>query len=191
MRPVQMCLGGLGRLWRWSALIPSPLVLLMRALAMLALLVPVLAARGQTLPLPQPEPLAQPTTQPQPAQPQPPTQPPAPAGNRPGYIGNERNPFALTPLILERGRQGQAVTGFQPAESVRVPNLRLRGIVVGRDGRKAALLEVQGMGTFVVREGDRIGLRPAHANAAIRVIRIDRMQVEVEAGAMRQVILVR
>ncbi len=121
-----------------------------------------------------------------------PPQAPARDKARPGYRGEERNPFALTSVILERTRKGQAAVGFQPAEGpVKVPDLKLRGIVVRSDGSKAALLEVKGRGTYVVREGDRIGLNPAQASAAIRVTRINRMQVEVEVGSIRQVIIVR
>ncbi len=116
----------------------------------------------------------------------------AQTNNRPGYRSDTRNPFELTAPIIERVTDGEAKVGFQPADSAfEVPKMKLRGLVLRRDGGKAALLEVQGVGTHVVREGDTIGLNPAVAQAVIRVKRIDRMQVEVEAGSMRQIIIVR
>lgn len=120
------------------------------------------------------------------------TQPPVTGNGRPGYRGSARNPFDLPPPIVERLSAGDAKAGFQPVEGgFKVPDMKLRGVVLRQDGGKAALLEVQGVGTHVVREGDTIGINAASPNAVIRVKRIERMQVEVEAGSMRQIILVR
>ncbi len=117
---------------------------------------------------------------------------PAPSGTRPGYRSDARNPFELATPILERLKEGETGVSFQPNNgNFPVPGMRLRGMVTHRDGRKAALLEVQGLGTHVVREGDTIGLNATTPNAVIRVKRIDRMQIEVEAGSMKQIIIVR
>lgn len=114
------------------------------------------------------------------------------AGGRPGYRSDARNPFELTSPIIERLTAGETGVSFQRADgSFKVPNMKLRGMVLRQDGGKAALLEVQGLGTHVVREGDTISINAAIANAVVRVKRIERMQVEVEAGSMRQIIIVR
>ena len=116
----------------------------------------------------------------------------AQTGDRPGYRAAARNPFELTSPILGRLSAGEAKVGFQPADaSFKVPKMKLRGMVTGSDGKKVALLEVEKLGTHVVREGDTISLNAAAASAVIRVKRIERMQVEVEAGSMRQIIIVR
>ncbi|AFL72254.1 hypothetical protein [Thiocystis violascens] len=116
----------------------------------------------------------------------------AQTADRPGYRGDARNPFDLTAPILKRFSDSEAKVGFQNAEgNAPAPKMKLKGMVMLQNGNKAALLEVQGVGTHVVREGDTIGINVASPNAVIRVKRIDRMQIEVEVGSMRQVILVR
>mgnify|MGYP001806507324 CR=1 FL=1 len=145
----------------------------------------VTALFGWTLALAQQPPAA-------PAETAPPAKPAPANGRRAGYRADARNPFELTAPILERLSEGEAGVSFQPNNgNFKVPTMRLRGMVTHRDGRKAALLEVQGLGTHVVRDGDTIGLNVAVANAVIRVKRIDRMQIEVEAGSMKQIIIVR
>ncbi|AGA89491.1 hypothetical protein Thimo_0651 [Thioflavicoccus mobilis 8321] len=113
-------------------------------------------------------------------------------GSRPGYRGEARNAFELTAPILERLTAGEASAGFQRTEGeTEIPKMTLRGMVMRPGGAKAALLEIAGAGTYVVREGDTIGLYQLGSSSVIRVKRVDRLQVEVEAGSLKQVIIVR
>jgi len=121
------------------------------------------------------------------------TLPPAVAQERAGYRGEARNPFAATEIIRREGAREEG-TGrrFERAQGrYDIPAMELRGIVSLGGGGMAALLEVEGHGTHLVREGDTIGLYEQGSDLVIRIGRIDRLHVEVEAGSLRQVIIVR
>jgi len=112
--------------------------------------------------------------------------------DRPGYRGEARNPFAPTEAILRERGSGRSGVRFERAEGAfKVPKMHLRGIVTGSGGQVAALLEIDGHGTHIVREGDTIGLYERDSDLVVRIGRIQRLHVEVEAGALRQVIIVR
>ncbi len=121
---------------------PTPLVLLLGLLRA--------AAPGQDAPpAPQPEPAA-------------PAEPAA------------RDPFAADPALLELlGRAPAQPDDFQPLEErPGLPPMRLRGLVQMRGAeRPAALVEIEGVGTYTTREGERLsftlrGARRAPAAAA-------------------------
>ncbi len=122
--------------------------------------------------------------------------PPAPDADdddeRPGYRGEARNPFAPTEAILRERGSGKGGVRFERAEGrFKIPKMHLRGIVTRSGGEVAALLEIDGHGTHIVREGDTIGLYERDSDLVVRIGRIRRLHVEVEAGALRQVIIVR
>lgn len=110
---------------------------------------------------------------------------------RAGYRGEARNPFAPTARILNGGGGSSADIGFTPAEGkFKFPRMKLRG-TVSSQGELVALLDITGEGIHVVREGDTIGLYAANKVQVIRVRRINRLNIEVEGGSLKQVIIVR
>ena len=113
---------------------------------------------------------------------------------------------------ISTGNLGIEGVQFVPAEAATLgrdlPNMRLRGLIrsamrkstdvfgvaAGKkpaQSHKAALLEIEGAGVFVVREGDTVGLHDLGRSAVLKVIRVNELSVVVEAGSLGQVIIVR
>ncbi|QPJ62483.1 MAG: hypothetical protein G3M70_11625 [Candidatus Nitronauta litoralis] len=110
-----------------------------------------------------------------------------------GYFNGKRDPFAVTNRLLKvRLGQGEGALSFQPAKpGANFPVMKLRGIV-RRPGKKiAALLEVEGAGTHVVREEDTVGLNELGKDAVVRIKKINRLNLVVEVGSLGQVMIVR
>ena len=61
---------------------------------------------------------------------------------------------------------------------------RLRGFVTQDKNDAVALLEVAGVRTFLVREGDEVNIDPSQPNSAIRITKITRLSVTVETGTL-------
>lgn len=107
-----------------------------------------------------------------------------------------RDPFAATPKLtrekkIETSRKEghpMFVPGNGPAN---MPKLRLRGHLQGRDNKVVALLEIQGGGVYIVREGDTIGLHEFGYNSVIQIKKISRLHLVVESGQLGQLIIVR
>ena len=56
--------------------------------------------------------------------------------------------------------------------------------------KKAGLLEITGQGTFVVHEGDRVGLQQANGDMVIRVVEINALNLIVEFGSLGEKMVV-
>lgn len=98
-----------------------------------------------------------------------------------------RDPFAITPVMTEnrQNASGQGV-GFVPLSgNVRIPNMRLKGIITGSGQQPlTALLEIDGLGVFVVREGDTVGLQGVgNTGDVILVESISRLSLVVRTGS--------
>lgn len=123
--------------------------------------------------------------------------PPPPAA--PGAIkdlSQARDPFTTSETMYrEMGQQSVsgAGRGFVPALGMdNVPKMKLKGIFSSNRKQPAtALLEVEGAGVFLVRNGDEIGLQAIGRNQVLKVIKVDALKVEVQAGQINQVIIVR
>lgn len=107
-----------------------------------------------------------------------------------------RDPFTTSTLMYqEMGRQSTTGSGrgFVPALGMEnVPRMKLRGYINDNPKRGAtALLEVDGAGIFLVKAGDEIGLQAIGRNQVLKVIKVDAQRVEVQAGQINQVIIVR
>ena len=96
----------------------------------------------------------------------------------------ERDPFCPPPGLrqTEGDRRGM-VTGL--------PRMDLRGWVEDGEGVSLALLEVDGEGTIVVREGEELRLRLAHSGVHLRVREIGPRGVVLEVGEERDEVVVR
>lgn len=106
------------------------------------------------------------------------------------------DPFTPSTLMYERARmQGgkmRGAYGFIPSpENTSIPRITLRGLLNKSAGEFIALLEVQGMGTFMVREGDEFNINPSQPENAIRISKITRLSVTVEAGHLGSIRVLR
>lgn len=113
----------------------------------------------------------------------------------------DRDPFALTNRLIRQDtspkqknvntEQDRAYSFTRLKTGVKVPKLTLRGLILKSKKEKAAVLEVEGMGTYVVREGDTISIPDGGFNNVIKVTQIDRLSLLIEVGKLGEVIIVR
>lgn len=113
-----------------------------------------------------------------------PREPVAPADEEPG-----RDPFAAS----EKMREGVGERSrFVPSETPpALPGLALRGYVEDENGNAVALLEVDGKNTYLVRKDDTVSLPRAGQNFVMRVIQVTNLELHIEMGELRRVVVVR
>lgn len=70
-----------------------------------------------------------------------------------------------------------------------VPKMKLRGFVNNK--QSVAVLDIEGVGTYLVRKDDEIGLQAIGKNTVIKIIDVDGMGVKVQSGTFNRVIVVR
>ena len=105
-------------------------------------------------------------------------------------IQSIRDPFTPSTLMfdaitLKGSATGQAGYGFMRSPSnSELPKMRLRGFIGKSDGKPVALLEVDNNRTYIIHEGDEINIDPSIPNSAIRITKITRFSVTVEAGML-------
>jgi hypothetical protein len=107
--------------------------------------------------------------------------------NAAAYTPAGRDPFAVTPVMLENENYTlrQSIE-FTPLDgNFKVPNMRLKGIINDKENNQiAALLEIDGLGVFVVREGDTVGLHSiGNGRDVIQIESISRLSLIVQAGS--------
>lgn len=103
-----------------------------------------------------------------------------------------RNPFSDTDLIQKQAEQrvmGMVTPSSRLPEGV--PNLLLRGYIEGEDKRPAALLEVHGVGTYIVRDGDTLSLHAGQQNILLKIREVRNQSAIVTVGMRGQEIVVR
>ncbi|MBV1920894.1 MAG: hypothetical protein KUG73_09445 [Pseudomonadales bacterium] len=103
----------------------------------------------------------------------------------------QRDPFAITSRMFEGDPTLQDLgLDFQPDTELKIPNLKLKGVVNGVDGKIAALVDVEDVGVIVVREGDTIGLR-SKDGGGLRVRKISRTGLILTAGSLGRDVIVK
>lgn len=105
-----------------------------------------------------------------------------------------RDPFTPSSLMFQLvGMNANgSEAGFMPAvDGSRLPRMKLRGFVSDDGDTLLALLEVERLGTFMVREGDEINIDPTQPRSAIRISSITRLSVTVEAGTIGTIKILR
>jgi len=100
-----------------------------------------------------------------------------------------RDPFAATEKMREgSGERSRFVpTDTPPA----VPGLALKGYVEDEGGQAVALLEVDGKNTYLVRRDDTISLPRAGQNFVMRVVQVTNLELHIEIGELKRVVVVR
>lgn len=107
-----------------------------------------------------------------------------------------RDPFTPSRLMYEvigsqSGLQNGAY-GFIPnLHGAKVPKMKIRGFIDKDEDKPLALLEIEGSGTFMVREGDEINIDPSNPRRAIRISSITRLSVTVETGTLGSIRVLR
>lgn len=104
------------------------------------------------------------------------------------YTHAGRDPFAVTPVMLENeNSQLKKEIDFIPLQGdFKIPSMRLKGVITGAKENDAltALLEIDGLGTFVVREGDSVGLQGiGNGRDVILIESISRLSLVVRTGS--------
>jgi hypothetical protein len=107
-----------------------------------------------------------------------------------------RDPFTPSRLMYEvistQSGVNSGAYGFIPSlQGGDVPKMKLRGYISKDEESPLALLEIQGAGTFMVREGDEINIDPANPRQAIRISKITRLSVTVETGTLGSIRVLR
>jgi len=107
-----------------------------------------------------------------------------------------RDPFTPSRLMYEvistQSGVNSGAYGFIPSlQGGDVPKMKLRGYINKDKESPLALLEIQGAGTFMVREGDEINIDPANPRQAIRISKITRLSVTVETGTLGSIRVLR
>lgn len=69
------------------------------------------------------------------------------------------------------------------------PRMQYRGFVQ-QDDKKVGLLDINGIGTFVVRAGDKVGLQQLSRDAVINVVEINKLNLIIEVGNFGEKIVV-
>jgi len=119
----------------------------------------------------------------------------ATAAEEPVVMQNyKRDPFTASDTMYALvGNQAAAAAnsgrGFIAGGADQIPKMRLRGFVNNK--KSVAVLDIEGIGTYLVRENDEIGLQAIGRNTVIKIIEVDGMGVKVQSGTFRQVIVVR
>lgn len=107
-----------------------------------------------------------------------------------------RDPFTPSRLMYEivgtQSGLANGAYGFVPSlQGGKIPTMKLRGFINKSKGDPLALLEIEGAGTFMVREGDEINVDPSQPRQAIRISKITRRSVTVETGTLGSIRVLR
>lgn len=99
-----------------------------------------------------------------------------------------RDPFQISYLMQQKAHQkGTGEARFVAVPGVRTPAMSLKGLVNNR----LALLEVEGAGVYLVREGDTLSLHKTGEHLVIKIDKIDALSLNVRVGALEEIIVVR
>lgn len=109
-----------------------------------------------------------------------------------------RDPFSATSKLVNKRIRPAAITrtgsdiGFEPQNRpVGIPKMSLKGHLQSKDGDVVALLEIEGSGIHIVREGDTVGLHNLGQDTVIRIRKISRLHLVIESGSLGKLIIVR
>lgn len=106
---------------------------------------------------------------------------------------SRRDPFAASDvMMIEAGRYSSGASlpggGFLPTVAARPPKMKRLGFVNG-GSQAVALLEIEGVGVFQVRNGDSISLHAIGREDSIKVRHVDSLKIEVQVGTVNSIIV--
>jgi len=110
---------------------------------------------------------------------------------------SKSDPQIAKPRFIPRAKQAgskEAKSFLNKGSSLRtssseLPVMQFRGFIKSEQ-EKAGLLEIQGQGTFVVHEGDKVGLQQLGGDMVIRVVEINALNLIVEFGSLGEKVVV-
>lgn len=115
---------------------------------------------------------------------------------------SQRDPFANTLSSVQNTQQPQANPSFtrnnqifkakkdETTEDNPIPILSFKGILQQGD-KKLALLNIEGQGTFVVKEGDKVGVQQVGNSAAVlHILEINELNLIIETGSYKEKMVV-
>lgn len=109
-----------------------------------------------------------------------------------------RDPFSEPQTVQQAEGEGTDLlsafgSGFRRTpDSVQVPQLLFKGYVDrGPAVPPMALIQIAGKRVHMVKEGDEINIDPANPRHAIRITKISRLSITVEAGTLGQMKVLR
>lgn len=102
-----------------------------------------------------------------------------------------RDPFAITARMFGYRAPKDVGYDFSPVLDVKVPDIQLKAVMRGPNGQLAALIDVDGQGSVVVREGDTIGLDAGQATHGLRIKKINRSSLVLTTGSLGGDVIVR
>lgn len=82
----------------------------------------------------------------------------------------------------------QATPAFR-SQNGALPRMRFKGFISAGKTR-AALLDISGIGTFVVHEKDKIGLQQLNNDMVLRIVEINTLNIIVEIGSLGEKLVV-
>jgi hypothetical protein len=98
------------------------------------------------------------------------------------------DPFQISYFMQQKAlAHNQGGAQFTPLQNAQAPTLIMRGIVSGG----LALLDVEGHGVYLVREGDTLSLNRQGQNTVIKIEKIDHLSLMVKIGTLNEMIVVR
>lgn len=114
----------------------------------------------------------------------------------------KRDPFMPSGLMKEKNRKpkknwqknplNRDEMVFVPTEMPeKMPKMSLRGHIKSNSNNVIALIDIEGGGIHMVREGDTIGLQDMGYDTFIRIKKIGRLHLVVESGALGKLFIVR
>lgn len=109
----------------------------------------------------------------------------------------QRDPFTTSDKMygevgMQAAQRAGGTQGFIPGFGAQaVPIMRLKGFVTKENKKAAALLDIEGVGVYLVSEGDELGLQAIGQNTVLKIIGVSANGVKVQSGKVNQVIVVR
>ena len=100
------------------------------------------------------------------------------------------NEIRFKPQSTVNAKKQDAVGNLQKKTFSDLPAMSFRGVTESA-GKKLALLEIDGLGTFVVQEGDKVGLQQVVSSGAVlHILEINDLNLIVETGSYGQQMVV-
>lgn len=103
-----------------------------------------------------------------------------------------RDPFAVSHQLQSyNGASPNGSTATYSAAQLQLPKMFMRGYLKGSGSKPAALLQIEGGTTQLVRAGDTVSLYEVGNQMVVQIKSISRQHLVVEAGSLGEMIIIR